>query len=147
MIAGCDLLDMDYKPSAEQLRASTSVADLIVAPMHIEGIYGNVDVDSLVFRYTPARPIDQAWSTITVQASCAGWTLQNESPQRLVLRRVRVGGAFPSTEQVRICRTTQDIVVGYVQVDHLHEKGCHRWSEDRFAENTLWPIFEQAVSE
>ncbi len=140
-------MDMEYTPTAEDVRArSRWVAAFIAHPQVIEGIYINMDVDSIVFRYTTTAPAEKVWSQVAAQAAGTGWKLQSRSPQQHVF--VRTNGAVAGTEEARVTFARGTVVVGWIQVDHLHTgEACDSRSEDGFARRTLWPRYEAAAEQ
>ena len=49
LLAGCRALTLDYVPKAEHLRQSHST--FMIVESDVQGIYGNMDVDSVIFTY------------------------------------------------------------------------------------------------
>ena len=141
-IAGCDS-EFTYNPTLEEIRTHRWIESFVVDPSAVQGLYRNSDVDALLFRYSTSVPRSTVWTRISEQTKRDGWTLMGEDEQLRTFRRIRTGGAYPSTEEVRVAPLRTDILVGYVQVDHLHENGFHRGTEDGWAK-TFWSMFEDA---
>ena len=153
VVARCELADMEYVPNADDIRTRVQLAPFVGSATDVRGIYGNADVDCVVFSYAAKG---DTVGTMTRDAMRAGWTrVSNARPAGMRFFRVThahpptgpcgEGGARDGTEEVRVAHDRDRVTVAYVQVDHLHRPECRR-GEDKYAEAMLWPRFEEAAS-
>lgn len=136
---------MEYVPTADQIQARDDLRPFVVEPTGITGVYGNMDVDSAVFRYTAGVPEDEFWRRVEEQLRGTRWVAV--APEGEVRRFQRV--IPPEGQQVcwwvdevrvRYRPATRTVVVGWVQADPRQAvAGLAECSEAEFAERTIWP--------
>jgi len=158
-LCGCGSNSQDihsYVPSAEKLRdPEIQSAAFIVEARHIRGIYGNTDVDSVIYMYdTAATPATEFWSTLGEKAANDDWTLREEEDQfrKYVRVKPKTGQQrFHSVEEVRVAFLPESntVIVAWVQADPvtLPTDFPTDGPEGKFANEKIWPRFErQCVS-
>lgn len=154
LINSCDVLDMNYVPTAEQLRGNRHYKAFIVKETDIEGVYANMDVDSAVFTYiSKATNETEFWSEVDKNTQDSGWELvesqdNTQRYERIIPRRGKL--AFHSAEEVRIAcdAKTMTVVVAWVQADEseLPEHFPETGPEGSFARQVIWPKFDELVA-
>jgi len=151
-VGACDLLHMDYVPTPSELRESKRYAEFIVEETHLQGIYANQDVDSVIFTYK-TNIIDEKsfWIQMDKVARDHEWKML---PSEVNIRRYerimpRTGKTvFYSAEEVRIaCQPeTMTITVAWVQADE--SKTINSFTdtyESGFADAVVWPKFNELI--
>ena len=149
--AACDM--NSYVPSAKVLLdPNNPTAAFIVDEQTIIGIYGNIDVDSVIYAYTTSLDEEDFWQAIDTNVSDSQWTHseRHEDFRRYVRYYPKTKRrAFHSIEEARVGyqKETKRIVVAWVQTDHfLEPDGFPRdGPEGGFAETTIWPRFEKEI--
>jgi hypothetical protein len=145
LILGVVVFSNEYVPSADELQHREALAPFLVKPSNVEGIYGNRDVDSVVFRYTTAEGEDAFWQRVEQQSKVRAWiVVAPEGEARRFERAIPPDrkGLFWSVEEVRVryLRANRAVVVGWVQADERHAvTRLAECSESRFAESAIWP--------
>ncbi len=142
---------MDYIPTPEQVKST--LPEFIVEDGQIEGFYGNMDVDSMIFKYTPnvspQTSIEILLSTIIETAQKKGWKLSEKKPTTLLFNRFGPSGKFFSAEEVRVIVTKSlKIYVAWVQADS--RKPVSRFedtSEWKFAKDVVFPKLESYMAQ
>ena len=155
LIIGCDVR---FDPPAITVTGKRELPPR-VAPFLVEGalqqLYFNSDVDFSVHKF--AAPASFDFRIVAGRAAAEGWTRVDSTPGHA--RFVRIthshqgtgpcgdGSVSDGSEEVRmqLLPNTNEVIVAYLQVDHLHGPGC-RLGEDKFAERWLWPQFAKATA-
>lgn len=115
------------------------MSTFLVAPTKIEGVYGNRDVDALVFRYaTHVSEEATLENMLDHQASAAGWTRLPDSNGLTCYERVTPKGERTFFIRVRL-NADNNVTVGWVQGDSLNEVAFNEMSEAAWAETEIWP--------
>lgn len=154
-ISGCDL--NAYVPSAEKLRnPKNPSAAFLVNERDIRGIYGNSDVDAVIYAYDSSVAGEgEFWSTLAQATSRANWQLREERSdyRRYVRIKPRTGQQrFHSVEEARVAFNpeSQEVFVAWVQSDletlPSDFPSVDDSSEGSFAQRVVWPRFEKAVA-
>ncbi len=139
-----------YAPSAGSVRAHTALRPFQVQATKVKGLYGNLDVDSIVFRYTTTAADKASFRTKLIkQATAAGWTELPEKDSAIRFERLRKKGnhVFASAEEVRIKYSgdTKRVCVAWVQGDSVSDVASFaELSEAEFAESLIWPMLDEA---
>jgi hypothetical protein len=143
---------MNYLPTAMQIKST--LPEFVVKDVSIEGLYGNQDVDSMIFRYTvkvnAQTSIDDILVIIIEKAQKAGWSLIEKRTNFLNFTRFRPRGKYFSAEDVRIIVIQKNlkVYVSWVQADT--EKSVSRFedtNEWNFAKRVIWPKLESYVAQ
>lgn len=139
------VLRMDYVPSAEKILAFEHLRPFLVEASDIRGIYGNLDVDSAVFRYTTGVVEEEFWRRIEQQVAGTAWTAIPPDGEIRRFQRVfppKGQGRFWWVDELRVRyqRSTRKVVVAWVQADPTHGvSGLAECSEADFADRVIWP--------
>ena len=143
---------MERIPTADEIRRSSAVQPFLVEYEELTGVYQNLDVDSLVFRYrTSSRP-DAFWTALSRAAVQSGWDerLHSRTPGQRAFDRLKPKGGlgFSSAEEVRVGVRGNLVVVGYVQSDQNGERPVpvERANEGQWAQSRLWPRFASELA-
>lgn len=150
IFSACSQLEMDYVPTPSELREGW--AEFIIDGTNLQGIYGNQDVDSVIFTYkTNIADEKSFWAHFDEVARDNHWNalpIEKEVRryERIIPRSSR--NDFHSVEEVRIaCRAaTMIITVAWVQADEfkLPEHFPQTGPEGNFARQFIWPKFNEA---
>lgn len=157
-LSSCDFISMEQVPSSEAIRGW--MGRFLVSPDQVQGVYRNLDVDSLVFTYTSAAEGESAfWSTLEQNLHGSRW---NESDRQGTLREYRRSyrknehdverpdmAIFSSFEVVRIVFDSKSrrAVVAYVQADgSSNDTKFEETGEGKWADKAIWPRFRDLVS-
>lgn len=166
---GCGLIIMDYVPSVQIIQSR--LPEFIQETITIEGLYGNRDVDSLIFRFS--IPSGKAFSTestmlkIEQTALSKRWKVIEKKPMYqgqyaiyTTLYSIRFGrfgqrGRFYSSEEVRVVaipeqaklsRVNPKIYVAWIQTDSTSKVDRIEDNvEWRWAVKEFWPKFESYI--
>jgi hypothetical protein len=153
LLAACDFLSMEYIPRADDLRRNHST--FMIAESNLRGVYGNVDVESVIFTYTSAaQDSDEFWDAIHENAESAGWKLTYEEPDLRRYERIipRTGyQVLHSAEETRIAynSTTKVVTVAWVQAypSTLPDRFSDTGEEATWAEEAIWPQFRRLLAQ
>jgi hypothetical protein len=149
----CKLFGMDYVPEESQIRSA--LPELLVGGSAVEGLYGNHDVDCLIFRYRLSTGEKESPEAVLekLQQSAAGekWDVidRKDTFLRLVRAGERGGGAF-GIEEARIVffPDGNKVYVAWLQADESKRvERMDEASEGKWAARHLWPKFEEYVNE
>jgi len=137
------LIRMTYVPTPANISQHTRVTPFQVKPTAIKGIYGNHDIDSLVFRYTTGA-VNQATLTtaIDTKAIAAGWTRLPNKAGSTCYQRIRRGQTYWGAEEVRVQfdPKTKRVTVGWAQGDSFKQVASFsETSESDWADSEVWP--------
>ena len=114
----CDL--NEYTPSVEVIKKNESRV-FMVEPTEVESLYGNLDVDSLIYSYrTTVSDADLFWSCIEQRAVDHGWKLvKREIDDRQYELVENHPGGMPYKHQVAVAinRDTLEVVLGWARED------------------------------
>lgn len=143
LLAGCDALKMDYVPTEEQIRKHYSA--MLVEPISIQGIYANIDVDSVVFSYKSNNLSFQ--SRIIERLQAEKWHLQAISGSEIVATKSKPPGQgelqFYTLQLVKLSMNQGKVCVGYLQIDTNSEANMQTETvETKWASEKLWPKYE-----
>ena len=149
-VAGCGLLGKGYVPDAEEVRRFHSA--FLIEETGIRGVYGNMDVDSVVFTYqTDAADEATFWGRLHQQVEAKGWRLVDEQDssrryERIIRRTGRQ--VYHSAEETRIAYEAppEPVVVAYVQADTSTLPVTFAdTDEGKWANGAIWPKFQELV--
>lgn len=144
--------DMDYIPTPAQI--GSWLPEFISDGGNVEGLYGNMDIDSVIFRYTLNAKgkisANDILSNIIVQAEKEGWVLVVRGSENMRFNRFRPSGNFFSSEDIRVVFIPKNlrVYVAWVQADS--SKPVSRFedtSEWKFAKRVIWPKLESYVAQ
>lgn len=144
LLTSCDVLKMDYQPTAEQIQ--NRLGSLIIYPYDIIGIYAHKDVDSLLFTYKSKN--EKVKSASINQLYSEDWTVQYVSDNEMVANKIKPTGkgesSFYSLETVKISiNPTGWLCVGYLQIDTKSKPDIGiETVETKWALENLWPRYE-----
>ena len=154
-LAGCGLVSKETVPSPELIRKWLGA--FLIEADQVQGIYRNLDVDSLVFTYRTTLQTDADFRNALREALADSKWEQNTNAEGYVEfgRTFRRGetsqerpdmAAFFSCEVVRLSfdPETGTVVVAYVQADTTKDVECfEQTSAGRWAASVVWPKFER----
>ena len=135
----------EYVPTTDKLENSTVAKTFQVQPSELEGIYGNYDIDALVFSYRTAADDEISFeSQLDKQATAAGWTKMPDRDGAFCYQRItpKRGQGFCGAEQARVKfdESTKRVTVGWAQGDTMTDvKSFSQASEADWAESKVWP--------
>ena len=138
-------LSMTYVPTAAQVNQHTAVNPFQVQPTATEGVYGNYDIDALVFRYTTGATDKTTFTTtLDQQAKAAGWTRMPDKAGSTCYERITPKGnrMFCGAEEVRVQFDLESkrVDVGWVQGDSFEDVASFSEThESDWAESDVWP--------
>ena len=138
-------LSMTYVPTPAQVNQHTVVTPFQVQPSGTEGVYGNYDIDALVFRYTTGVADTTTFTTtLDQQAIAAGWTRLPDKAGSTCYERITPKGnrTFCGAEQVRVQFDPESkrVNVGWVQGDAFEDVASFSEThESDWAESEVWP--------
>ena len=138
-------LIMHCVPTPAQVGQRTDILPLQVLPASVEGVYGNDDIDALVFRYTTGAPNEVAFKTqLDKQAAAAGWTSLPNAQGAFRFERITPKGnqVFCGAEEVRVKLNpaSQRVGVGWVQGDSIEDVASFSDThESDWAKSNVWP--------
>ncbi|MEX2138425.1 MAG: hypothetical protein WD894_04145 [Pirellulales bacterium] len=143
-----------YVPDAEQLlRPGSASRTFIVDHTEVNGVYGNNDVDSVVFTYITELEESAFWKALDWFAKRDGWKLRKSRPShRRYLRVIPKTGrdVFHSVAEVRVAYwpAHRTVVVAWVRADtsKLPDQ-LPTGAQGAFAEEIVWPKFDALVAE
>ena len=136
---------MTYVPTPAQVNQHTVVTPFQIQPSATEGIYGNYDVDALVFGYTTGSADTNTFTTtLDQQATAAGWTRLPNKAGATCYERITPKGnrRFCGAEEVRvqIDPESKRVNVGWVQGDTFEDiASFSETRESDWAESEVWP--------
>jgi hypothetical protein len=137
----------DGTPTSREILKYGKVTECILEGSHIQGIYVNYDVDSLVFAYTTSiEDADHFWATLSGRLKKSGWEAREavgdaQRFQRIIAR---------SAEEVRITfrNTGRRVTVAWVQADETDiVDDFEQTDESSFARAVIWPRFEREIAQ
>lgn len=145
-LSSCDkALRMDYVPTSEQIK-NTLPEFILFTDAKVEGLYGNLDVDSMIFRCSfkmkNYKSADNILNNLLTKAQKTDWKLTEKQSTTVRLNRFRSAGRFYSAEEVRIIIVAEQstIYLAWVQADLKKPvsrfEDTHEWN---FAERVIWP--------
>jgi hypothetical protein len=139
-----NFLRMDFVPGADQFKEwlpefASNLSDL-------KGLYGNQDVDSLIFSFRfPGSP-ERFFSDLENKAQNSGWTIEERHQNYLRLLRFKTGVAMYSYEEVKFVSVPNKSkgYIGYIQIDSpVKVSKLSQTDEGRWADRVLWPKFNR----
>jgi len=139
------VLQNEYVPTKESLETLAVTKPFQVQPSDFEGLYGNYDIDALVFRYrTHCEDKVSFESQLDSQAASDGWTKMPSQDGAYVFERIspKGSGVFCGAEQARVKLDPDDqsVTVGWVQGDTSTDvSSFSQASEATWAEKEVWP--------
>ncbi|MFN7138945.1 MAG: hypothetical protein ACK4UN_06380 [Limisphaerales bacterium] len=156
LLIGCGP-SMDQVPSSESIRKR--MGRFLVNPDDIQGVYRNLDVDSLVFTYSSKVEGEAAfWSGLEERLKDSRWTEADRlGAVREYRRSYRKGevnaerpdmAIFSSFEVARVAFNTESrtAVVAYVQADgSSKDTKFEDTGESKWAEKAIWPRFRDLI--
>jgi hypothetical protein len=150
VVAGCDLLSKDRVPDAEEVRRFHSA--FLVEETGIRGVYGNMDVDSVVFTYqTNAADETTFWDKLHEQVEARDWRLVDDQDsfrryERIIPRTGQQG--YHSAEEARIAYKAppEPVVVAWVEADTSTLPDTFADTDEaQWANGAIWPKFQELV--
>jgi hypothetical protein len=143
-----DILSNEYVPTTEQIVARIHLRPFLVNASEIEGIYGNMDVDAVIFRYrTGERDLEAFLARVEEHRQGTQWTPLAPHGEFRRFQRVFPKGSrmFCSVEEVRLKHAPDGtVLVGWVQADSSRDvHSLEECSESRFANSVVWPRLEE----
>lgn len=146
-----EALRMDYVPTSEQIK-NTLPEFIIFKDAKVEGLYGNMDVDSMIFRCSfkmkSYKSADNILNNLLAKAQKTDWKLTEKQATTMRLNRFRPTGRFYSAEEVRIIIIPEQstIYIAWVQADSRKPvsrfEDTHEWN---FAERVIWPKLDSYI--
>jgi len=141
---------MNYVPTHAQI--TKQLPEFITAgAQHIEGLYANMDIDSMLFRYNvetdEQMTIHNVLSEIQSKAEKARWKISGIEPAAIHFQRIEKRGKFFSAEEVRVAiPQTSRVYVAWVQADSRKEISQFQdTSEARYAKRVVWPQLDSYI--
>lgn len=157
---GCTMLTMEDVPSEELIRKWDDIQPFIIEPSKITGIYRNMDIDAIVFKYSTIANKDKFWTRLQSNLQETKWQLIAEtSDTRTYERRFSEGAQSPDRPDMALFSSAellklaylpvkQMVVVGYVQADSSNKDiSFAATDEAKWAEKQIWPRFNKAKNE
>lgn len=147
-----DFLGMEYVPTADVIRQE--LPEFILTPAEVEGVYGNYDVDCLLFTYE--LPKNATYSAgeflheLEQKALLHSWNVVEAGTEALRLRRSRPAGILFSLEDTRVTVVGDQptVWVAWVQMDtSLRVSDPDGTDEGTWAARHFWPRYERLVEE
>ncbi|MCO6046862.1 hypothetical protein NG895_23430 [Aeoliella sp. ICT_H6.2] len=144
VLVGCDV--SSYVPTQEKLLAKENPTGFLLdGADDVNGVYGNLDVDCVIYTATYDHlDSDAFWKSVAESTSSRGWKLTEEGSS------YRAYKLDPSTgeQELRIAHSADQhlATIGWIQIDARHDsKEQAEGAEQHFASTSFWPRFEQAV--
>jgi len=147
-------MDMEVVPSSEVIEKW--LGDFLIEADDIQGIYRNLDVDSLLFTYRTAVTEERDFrNALSMKLQDSRWK-ETEGHGFIEYRRQFDKGEkavdrldmpiFYSFEVARIGFSAGRVVVAYVQADTSEDVGVFEESgEGQWAKEVIWPQFEELL--
>lgn len=153
VVVSCgDFLGMEYVPTANVIREQ--LPELLVTGAEIEGVYGNYDVDCVLFAYDLPRDatysVGQLLLELKDEASLRSWSVVHAGTEELRLRRSQRAGILFSLEDTRVTIVGEQptVCVAWIQMDtFLRANDPDRTDEGKWAAKHFWPRYERLVEE
>jgi len=134
---------MEYVPDAEIIERN--MATFLVHADRLEGVYGNEDVDSMIFRYrTSVNSGSGLRDALSTAIEGSEWEETSTSDGSMEFRR----SVRRSFEVVRVVfvEPAQTVFVAYVQADGSWKDDTFEdTGEGKWAEKNIWPRFGAVV--
>ena len=159
-VLACTMLTMGDVPSEELIRKWDDIQPFIIEPTKITGIYRNMDIDAIVFKYSTVADKAKFWAHLQSNLQETKWKLIAEtSESRDYERRFSKDdqspdrpdmAMFSSAELLKIeyLPGKQMAIVGYVQADSsAKDTSFAETDEAKWAEKQIWPRFNKAKNE
>lgn len=156
--SGCSWLSMEDIPSEEGIRKWRSTRPFIIEPVSITGIYRNMDMDAIVFRYVTTLNEDVFWERLQSGLRETKWWRVSNQPGTQTYERIfskndnaadRPDMApFFSIEHLKIAYSTTDhrVTIGCIQADFSEDPIDFAGTDAaKWAEKIIWPRFAQAL--
>jgi len=133
MLMGCDSLKMDYIPTPDQIHEHFS--SFLIDPIKIEGVYGNYDVDSVLFTYTSKNnePIKELSKSLVSKQ----WIMHKSSRTEAILYKTEKG-----LEVVKAGKGRSNLCIAWLQADGANSINAQT-SETKWAKKHFWPKYEK----
>ncbi len=157
---GCTMLSMEDVPSEELIKKWDTIQPFIIEPSKIMGIYRNIDIDAIVFKYSTIADRDKFWAHLKSNLQGTKWLLIAETSEtRTYERRFSKGDQSPARPDMALFSSAellkieylpgkQMVIVGYVQADSSEKDTSFAFTnEAKWAEKEIWPRFNKAKSE
>jgi len=157
---GCNFFSMEDVPSEEFIKQWKDAQAFIIEPIKITGIYKDMDVGAVVFKYTTAANKDKLWTLIQSNLKETKWKLVSESSNARDYERCFAKGdqspdrpdmaMFSSAELMKIeyVPNKQMVIIGYVQADSSADETSFEATDvAKWAKKNIWPRLEKAKNE
>ena len=149
--ARCSFSHMEYVPNAEDLRQRFGA--FVVDETDLKGVYGNTDVDSVIFTYsTSFHTESHFWSKLGAKAEANNWRRVENVDRVRRYERFTAGGDKERPYGIEETRIAYDprrrrVVVASVQADQPDSRSRFPDSgpEATFAQRVVWPRFEDLL--
>ena len=111
---GCTLLSMGDIPSEDIIRKWGDNKPVIIEPIKITGVYRNMDIDAVVFKYTTSVNKENFWTSLQSRLQETKWQLISEpSDFRTYERRFSKGAKSPGSPDMAIFSSAELLKVEY----------------------------------
>ena len=146
-ISACDMPRVDYIPIQETV--INHYSSLLNGASEITGIYGNHDVDSILFSYkTNSKDF---FNIITSMLSDERWMQEKKEKNEVIMVRYNepefTYADFNSLEIVKIYNIDNLVCVGYIQLDSKNKIDISsETAETAWVKKHFWPKYEQCKS-
>jgi hypothetical protein len=134
---------MEFVPDTEMIKRTLDM--FLVRADQVEGIYGNEDVDSMIFKYrTSVQSESELRGALSIAIEGSEWRETSAGGEFLEYRRT----LRRSFEVVRLSflEPTRTVVVAYVQADgSRNDVAFEDTGESRWAAKNIWPRFHDLV--
>ncbi len=147
-------------PSEDIIRKWGDNKPVIIEPIKITGVYRNMDIDAVVFKYTTSMNKENFWTSLQSNLQETKWQLISEpSDFRTYERRFSKGAIPPGSPDMAIFSSAEllkveyrsdkhMVIVGYVQADSSEKDiSFAETDEAKWAEKEIWPRFNKAKNE
>jgi hypothetical protein len=151
---------MEEIPTEEFIRKWNDAQPFIIEPTQIEGIYRNLDIDAVVFKYLTSTNEDEFWNILDSNIKETEWKLVAETSGSKDYERQFSKGdkspnrpdmaTFSSAEKMRIeyVSNRQMVIVGYVQADSSEKETSYEATDEaKWAQKEIWPRFDKVKNE
>ena len=154
---GCWLLVLPlqtetYVPSAKVIAGKGALRPFLVDAEELEGVFGGMEISSLVFRYRSGAPNQSDWKKrIEAGAREAGWKLKGDADSELIFERLLqtqpTHRRKATSEECRLFfdRETRRVTGAWILVDNdRRPEAIAKGPGATWAKDTLWPEYLRA---
>jgi hypothetical protein len=148
-LASFDPMPMDYVPTAGLIKQHGGVQPFLQGAQDVQGVYGNHDVDSLVFTYrTQIAAPAEFWQRVDEAGEQAGWTPLTETGDVRRYERAYATRLLSSAEAARVALDPKSgvVAVGWLQWDGVAPDASFTDTRGAaWAEEVIWPKFRDSL--